>query len=134
VPRTPITKKIDLIINNNFIIKMDAPNEQILPNQEEIEKIAESIKHNTIKGHLPNMLADSVKSYDNGFIISQECINQTGLPMVMLKQWLTGETNTNPWRPNDQIKFGPICMMENGTLKVTKPWRHIAIQIVKNSI
>lgn len=113
---------------------MDTRNEQILPNQEEIEKISKSIKHNTIKGHLPNMLADSVKLHDKDFIISQECIEKTGLPMIILEQWLTGEGTSNPWRKKDQEKFGPICIMENGNLKVTKPWRYIAIQIVKNNI
>jgi len=115
---------------------METRAEQRLPTPKEAIDIGKSIPNSSKKGHLPNILADSVKSHNKDYIVSLECIQKTGLPLDILRQWLGAEkcSTNSMWRKKEQQKFGPICIMENGNLKVTKPWRYIAIEIVKNNI
>ena len=115
---------------------METRAEQRLPTPKEAIDIGKSIPNSSKKGHLPNILADSVKSHNKDDIVSQEWIQKTGLPLHILRQWLGAEecATNSMWRKKEQQKFGPICIMENGNLKVTKPWRYIAIEIVKNNI
>jgi hypothetical protein len=114
---------------------METRAEQLLPTPQETQKIAKSCIKDSKKGHLPKFLNNAVENHKKGFSISLECIKETGLTKHSVSMW-TGakECPTNPWRKKDQQKFGPICIMENGNLTVTKPWRYIAIEIVKNNI